>query len=1106
MQCPYIGLTNQSSTCYMNSYLQYLYMHKEFRAMLFSLDLKPENKEDEKDCIPYQLQKLFSKLNLKKNKQISTKDLCASFQWTVEDVFAEHDVSEFAKLLMQAFKDSLDAKNLEYFNWLTSLNEGLLSQYVICEECSFKSTRQEKFSEINLIIRNEWENLYFKKLENSLMETIKPIKLSGDNAYFCENCQSKQNAEKGMEYSEFPKVMVFNLNRFVFDMETLQRKKLDEYFEFPLVLDMNKFKGTYNEVSGLHKNLAEYDVPIEKLSKGSKFNNLGSDKILLTEKGKKFKNTKSSSHTQNFLKNMRKNMKKAEKQELEVLVDGTLAKELEESHSLNIDRENVMDHVKPLENSVEEKNCKFEALNTQLKTLNNNINSSSLFNMRSDNNIGKVDVQENLSSDHHKYDACQLEVPNNCFKGENSADLHLTHQDDGIDDNKEVYYLQAVFIHKGSAFSGHYYIYIKSFDNNMWYLFDDYQVQEVNIADILKDGFGGHRLQISAYMLIYRSNKAICDTLDDKIKGMLVNISCPFYMQGIIEQEMKLEEDILKKKALLTKNKKIKHKIFFKLQTASVEVEGSQLFSYFETRCFEAFKIPEEEQSNCRLRLYNKFKDEMMNTFENKKNSSMDILKLNVSKNFIIEVKEEGQSFEDYKTDCLSLKLLFWTPQADDIDFVPDYKKLDISKNSTVKGLIDKIRVQFSDTIPKTEEAHINIVFKHTYKNGSLKGENLSLLSEKKIVELFITNNTILHVDVSKNMIDAKTPYSFWVDFFEKENNKIVVNFNYPAKEENASADINYCYKLKIDMNLTMRDLKDKVIEILNINAADDFIIKKGGKSGVEIKDFTKVIRTLRIINNSFIFLVFGQSTSVNEIKVNLFLATSELQTNFHSLNRDLIFLKELAINPYLTPAKLIENLTDRLPNIYQSIKDQNQKCEGSGSKPLLGVPFDVDLLPLIENSTPNSTTVANKLFLNPENTRLREKTGNILTKYYHNYSLKNQGAVERKKVVIELFKRKLDSNEILVYYSKLDCQNLTLSPAKEVIVNKKFNLLEFSSAIICQGLDIDLGSLEATKIRDVREFIIEDILDHCFFDMSKTDMLLSSAPFYLETDGCMFM
>ena len=91
------------------------------------------------------------------------------------------------------------------------------------------------------------------------------------------------------------------------------------------------------------------------------------------------------------------------------------------------------------------------------------------------------------------------------------------------------------------------------------------------------------------------------------------------------------------------------------------------------------------------------------------------------------------------------------------------------------------------------------------------------------------------------------------------------------------------------------------------------------------------------------------------------------------------------------------------------------------------------------------------------------------------------------------------------IYFTELDCKSLTLLPVKEVIVNKKFNLREFSNALFEHGLSIPIEELQATKIRDVREFVVEDILDHNFYVMDKNDMLLSSAPFYLESGGWLF-
>jgi len=64
----------------------------------------------------------------------------------------------------------------------------------------------------------------------------------------CEKCNRKTNSEQRLIYEDYPEILVFNLNRFVYDMQTYDRKKLNDYFEFPLLLDMEKFKGQFESV------------------------------------------------------------------------------------------------------------------------------------------------------------------------------------------------------------------------------------------------------------------------------------------------------------------------------------------------------------------------------------------------------------------------------------------------------------------------------------------------------------------------------------------------------------------------------------------------------------------------------------------------------------------------------------------------------------------------------------------------------------------------------------------------------------------------------------------------------------------------------------------
>lgn len=66
-----------------------------------------------------------------------------------------------------------------------------------------------------------------------------------------------------------------------------------------------------------------------------------------------------------------------------------------------------------------------------------------------------------------------------------------------------VYELYSVLVHSGGAMGGHYYAYIKSFEDFKWYKFNDSSVdrmEEEEISKVFGDKYGGP----TAYMLMYK--------------------------------------------------------------------------------------------------------------------------------------------------------------------------------------------------------------------------------------------------------------------------------------------------------------------------------------------------------------------------------------------------------------------------------------------------------------------------------------------------------------------------------------------------------------------------------------------------------------------------
>ena len=89
-----------------------------------------------------------------------------------------------------------------------------------------------------------------------------------------------------------------------------------------------------------------------------------------------------------------------------------------------------------------------------------------------------------------------------------------------------VYELQAVMLHKGGAYGGHYNAYIKDTeaDGEQWYLFNDTHVNKISLPDIYT-AFGGNHNLPCAYMLVYRLissektvPKASLDDIPEEVK------------------------------------------------------------------------------------------------------------------------------------------------------------------------------------------------------------------------------------------------------------------------------------------------------------------------------------------------------------------------------------------------------------------------------------------------------------------------------------------------------------------------------------------------------------------------------------------------------------
>ena len=142
-------------------------------------------------------------------------------------------------MLFEAIELSLGDEDTNFIN---KLYEGESVGVVKCLTCNFESERKDRFLDISLPIRNDWDKIYNNSLEMAFYNFLKPEKLEGGNQYFCSKCDKKVDAIKFIRFNKVPKILFLQLNRFEYDPMTDSRKKVFDKVTFPLIFNMNDFK------------------------------------------------------------------------------------------------------------------------------------------------------------------------------------------------------------------------------------------------------------------------------------------------------------------------------------------------------------------------------------------------------------------------------------------------------------------------------------------------------------------------------------------------------------------------------------------------------------------------------------------------------------------------------------------------------------------------------------------------------------------------------------------------------------------------------------------------------------------------------------------------
>uniref|UniRef100_H2XYH9 Ubiquitin carboxyl-terminal hydrolase 47 n=1 Tax=Ciona intestinalis TaxID=7719 RepID=H2XYH9_CIOIN len=549
----FVGLVNQAMTCYLNSLIQTLYMTPEFRNAMYKWEC--HNQDDTTSSIPYQLQHLFLLLQTSNKESVETTGLTRSFGWDSSEAWQQHDIQELCRVMFDALENTF--QGTDQADLIKRLYEGTMKDYVQCCECHHESARNDTFLDVPITIRPFGATTSYKSVIEGLNAFVEPETLDESNQYYCEKCDKKCDAKKGLKFTKFPYLLTLQLKRFDFDYSTMHRIKLNDCMQFPQILNLNSFTE---------------DTSKDTTSSSTDDDPAGSNGVGMNEQSS------------------------------------------EEEAS-----------------SVDE----------------------------------GIDFESQLS--------------------------HRKIKKDFIQEGPYVYELFSIMIHSGSAAGGHYYAYIKSFENNRWHSFNDQIVSSITNLDIEKT-FGGvsyprtsssyystfssNSSSTNAYMLMYRQ-------INKQRNSMFMETTeLPSHIQDLVHREE--EEERLRIMKIEQERNMCSIRLFLRHPSLVGHLVQPILDKTFEfhkdTTLVDAVKqahmlmrIKSEvvPVDRCRLVKYDHINDVLDRSYDIDSEDGEKTLSqlLGGPRNsylfdLLLETRDEGEKFEKYECGGVTLKIFLADPEA----------------------------------------------------------------------------------------------------------------------------------------------------------------------------------------------------------------------------------------------------------------------------------------------------------------------------------------------------------------------------------------------------------------------------------------------------------
>ncbi|CAD6192121.1 unnamed protein product [Caenorhabditis auriculariae] len=233
-----VGMKNDGGTCYMNAIIQQLAHVPGLAAQWVSMQYIDPSLTWGEDtaALVVEMQKVLALLLFSKAQACVPQGLWKVFRFEPDvplNTKQHHDAIDFYSVLLDRCDNVMQKLNRPplFHNRFF----GKYSYEKICYGCWHRYiSPDEEFNCLSLALHGD-------SLEEALENFLDAHVMEGDNAYNCEKCSEKKTTLNRTSFRELPSTLSIQLKRFTYDVVNNQIKKDNQFFKFPMRVDMSPY-------------------------------------------------------------------------------------------------------------------------------------------------------------------------------------------------------------------------------------------------------------------------------------------------------------------------------------------------------------------------------------------------------------------------------------------------------------------------------------------------------------------------------------------------------------------------------------------------------------------------------------------------------------------------------------------------------------------------------------------------------------------------------------------------------------------------------------------------------------------------------------------------